>query len=817
MRYLFSFGTVEVLCFLSLLASVSAGERRALVPESLDAFYLNPDESSTLRWRIAKGGAAAPGYQIRNYEGKVVDRGNVAGKDGEVSLTVSLSKGYYDLVLGEEAFGLVVQPAFVGEPDPFFGMDAVLTWLDRREESRSAMVGAMKRAGIAIARERIHWAALEPAEGRWDWDGRDRTLALRELYARAGIPVLEMFHSPGPARGPFPFRSTYPQNLALLARSWPEIHRRFQSGWAGLEVWNEPEGPTYGRRLPADQYVMLVKAMRYAWQVNGIDTPLGGGVFMGGNPGDFHRFTVLNGMLDAIDFVSIHDYKPATKTERLVASYREWLQASGKSGMPIWITESGWSWPKGGGRPLLDDDRQSALEIVMKAVEARACGVARYMPFCLAFYEEGGAKSFSMMGREVTPLRSFGAYARCIAVLAGKTYVGDLSVDDPVIRRARVFRSRDGAEQIAVIYTDLVGSDHQVLLPGAIDRVEGIDGRPLPKDAAGRFALPDGMAYAWIRNPEMRTDTEAAALGRAASEPFQRNGLAASIVLQFLPDPAKVGVSSTRYIVNAEAAGQFPLRVKVHNLAPVAVPVALQVCLPNGLNVPAPAVEVPGLGTSEVNWTLDLSTMIRGAETTPLVVTGSAGADALVDALAIPLLIEGELASYLPAYASSVPLAIGALSEWTPNHSGGAAVTMEALAPGGWRMNARFGDGERWAYPRFRIEKGVLANAGGFLLRARTTGDADVRMVLQQAGGASYLTFDPVIPADGRWHVIHVPIESFEANQEAGNKGDGAWSADEITDVSVGINDRSDERANTLEVSDLIIVGPKVSPKALTP
>jgi len=790
----------------------------ALEPINPASFFTMPEEEVRLAWKVS--GEAKPveeKYRVTNYSGQEVAHGPAPEQEGEVAVTLKLPRGYYDVEVRGQTFGLVVLEPHEGKADDFFGMDAVLTWLDRRPAMREAMVAAMKRSGVAMARERIHWNSIEPAAGQWDWEARDQTLSLRETYARAGLPVLEMFHSPGPARGAFPFRSNYPQDLALLAASWPEIHRKFQSSWGGLEVWNEPEGPAYGNRLPADQYVMVVKAMRHAWVTNHIDTPLGGGVFMGGYPGPFHQFCALNGMLDDVDFVSIHDYKPATKMERLVGLYRDWLRANGREGMPLWITESGWAWPKGGGRPARDDDRMSALEIAMKGVEARACGVTRYMPFCLPFYEENGVKSFSMMGKEVTPLRSIGAYAQSIRVLSGRHYVGDLKTSHPAILRARVFED-DAGGRVAVLYTDMLDDRQTVTLPGKVLKAEGADGRALPLDTQGAFALPDGIAYAWIENAPLETETGALALAQAARQPAPRTATGGAVILQYLPDPAHVSYSSSRYIISPEDASHLPIRVRIFNLSAEPQTLSLRLALPGTTPEESAlrTVEVPAQGTTEALWTVDVSGKWTTPEPQPLLITGARADGTPVSPLAIPLLVEDNLGAYLPAYARQAPLPVDHLKNWTPNHSPAASARM-ITEDGAWKLEVKFGAGDRWIYPKLNLPPGTLAEADGFLLRARAKEAADVRMGLYDSDGATYLTIDPVIPADGKWHVIFVPLASFEANQEAGHKGNGEWRPGDILAVSAGMNDRSENRENTLEISDLLVVGGRNSPQKNAP
>ena len=791
-------------------------QAQPLIPDKADTFFVTPGEETTIVWKVEPkaDGAKQRTYRISDYSGKTVAQGDASIENGKLLVKTNLSRGYYDIEVSGETFGIVSQNAYAGKPDAFFGMDAVLNWLDRRPEMRQVMVRDMKRSGIAMARERINWNQVEPKPGEWNWAESDQAWALRQIYQKEGMPVLEMFHSPGPARGPFPVKSSYPQNLAVLSQAWPVIYGQFKSTWGGLEVWNEPEGP-YGSHLPADQYVMLVKAMRYTLQKNKIAAPLGGGVFIGGDPGLFHQFCASNGMLDDVDFVSLHDYKPATKMERLLRVHRAWLKEGAHEGMPLWVTECGWSWPKAGGRPPLDKDRESALEIAMKGVEAKACGVVRYMPFCLPFYEENGANSFSMMGKDVTPLRSMGAYAQSIRVLAGKNYVGDLPVDDKAILRARVFEGSaesdaDGG-RVIVFYTDVVGDDQKITIPIKASRVEGIDGRALAQDADGKVPIPDGMVYVWSGQGKINRQTKAMALLKTSQRKTGGSGIVSPIVLQYLVDPAHVNFSSTCYLINQDTAAALEVKVRVHNLAANAQKLTLRLALsgekPKVASTREKTVEVPALGVTDVAWSVDGGGKWKSPEALPITVTGNLEGGKAISPLSIPMQVEGELETWLPAYSRKDNLEIGDLSRWSDNITKNGKMQREKIAGGGLKMSVQFGTGDRWNYPKFKLAPGTVSRTSGFLLRARVEKPADVRMALYKKDGTAFITADPLIPADGKWHVVYVPFRSFETDQAIANKSDGDCKPEEIEALSVGINDRSTERTNVLEVDRLILVG----------
>ncbi|EQD55791.1 hypothetical protein B1A_11803, partial [mine drainage metagenome] len=245
------------------------------------------------------------------------------------------------------------------------------------------------------------------------------------------------------------------------------------------------------------QLLPMVKAIAYSFQQADIRVPLVGGVFGQPLPHRFERECARNGLLDQVSAVSFHVYRHGPpEIPHCVAAYRQWLAAFGKPSMPLWITESGKSWPAGTGRPRREQDMTSALSITMKAVEARACGIARYFAFVYPFYVQG-AVNFGMMGQEHTPLRIMAAYVNCVAELSGWSYVGNLKITDHAVLLAPVFARGD--QLTAVVYTGKANSDAALTVAIHGISIRGIDGRMLRRNANGSIPIPDGMVY--LRGP----------------------------------------------------------------------------------------------------------------------------------------------------------------------------------------------------------------------------------------------------------------------------------------------------------------------------
>jgi hypothetical protein len=368
-------------------AELTVQATAGLKPLEIDEFFLTPDQPILLTWKAAiVGPSDRIAYEIRDYWGQSVARGEGTVKsDGAVNVLLkALSRGYYEIYFPQsrETFGIVALEAQTGMADPFFCIDAGLSWLETREELRPALVHSLHRSGIGMTRERLSWGTVNPDRDQWDWEGGPRKYAsLRKTYADQSVPILEILQG-GPRHLGMLRSCPFPQNLVEVARSWKMIGAQFHSGWGATEIWNEPDLEF----MPADQYVVLVKTAALALQESRISTPIVGGVFATIPPGSYFDTCAANGMLDQVDGVSFHTYDPALDMQGMVGRYRAWLKASGKERLPLWVSESGLPWESGPDRPPPDQAADSALEITMKGIESRACGIARYFPFVYTFY-----------------------------------------------------------------------------------------------------------------------------------------------------------------------------------------------------------------------------------------------------------------------------------------------------------------------------------------------------------------------------------------------------------------------------------------------
>jgi len=800
-----------LLLLLTVMLARMAFADTVLKPVSLEKFFLTANQPVDLHWAVEPAAGQEIGYTITDYwDHPVADARATVTADAVLVVPVKLAPGYYDITFPEthQTFGICALLPRRNTADPFFGIDSALSWL-APADTHTALINNLKRCGISMARERLYWGEVSPAADKWN--GATKYTPVRAHYQQQGIRVLELFHEAPVWTGKVGTHG-YPQDLLGTMHSWQTIGKNYGPSWGGLEIWNEPDLAAFAGDASPDQLLPMVKAISYGFRQTDLKTPLVGGVFSSPTD-DFLRACAQNGLLDAVDGISFHNYGSVLDVERQVGRYRDWLRENGKEAMPLWITECGKSWKRGPARPPQPEAAASALDIVMKGVEARACGVARYFPFVYPFYEENDA-NYAMLGKEYTPLRAMAAYAYMAQALSGVPYIGDLATTDPAIQRARVFLN--GERVIIVLYTGQPKADASVKQSLFVRSIAGIDGRPLTQTDPTSIPVPDGLCYIvsdlrMVMN-NLRTDSTAAALVKAARQAPPVHPEPSPVILSFRAhaDGASSLISSSQgYWTSADQAKQFPVRVRLSNLSDQAHTVSLRwlVTTPNERSKPTdgPTVEVPAQGTADVQWTADVSALQTTSAVRTVLITANCADDIpAIAPLALPITIEPELSALLKCYPTATPLDLTDLAKWHEMVAADGHMTMSITPDKHWLLNVTFGKSDPWVYPQLATPPNAFTNRQALVIRAKCANPASVRVILWETGGAGYFTNFPTIPADGKWHAVALPFDKFTplgGTTDANNKLD----LDQISKISLGMNSPSKE--NTLEFSDVYVAG----------
>ncbi|MDR1279639.1 MAG: glycoside hydrolase family protein, partial [Opitutaceae bacterium] len=605
-----------VLASTVLLSSVSAFAQAAsvstanvdLVPADITQLFPKAGAPANIAFRpvyreIPKPeGALSITYQLINYDGRTIANGEAAADErGLFIIRTTLAEGYYEISFGDagKSVGIWSVPRNNIPDDGFYSLDTAMSWLTQ-PEMRPALVKNLKHvlASGGMARERMHWGHINPAQGKWEWETPKAYDSLRRLYSKSGIKILEMFHD---APGWLGRQSAgFPDNLVESDRSWREIARRWHDTWGAIEAWNEADANS--GRQPADQLAPILKVLRHALRTENISTPVGGGVFAGPYPiwtgpnPDYLNLAAENGLLDECDFLSFHYYyEDPLVLEDQVRKFRNWMRAFGHEKKPIWLTETGALRYKEtpGVRPTLQAQSRKSLIYAMQVVEARACGVERIFPFVYTDYNEGRSTLFfGMLDKGNTPLRILAASAQAGRMLSGMEYIGDISEKlVPGVRKIRIFAPVSSMEKnapvLVVLYTDDISSGAKITLPFATKSAQGIDGRNLKLEDNGKTVpAPDGMVYLRVSTKEIaqlvNTDTGAmklCLLAKASSLP--PSPVVADIVLQPKIARGQYAKVSSRGYVLKEDQEHFTVSAGINNLGDTTRTVTLETGLSN--------------------------------------------------------------------------------------------------------------------------------------------------------------------------------------------------------------------------------------------
>jgi hypothetical protein len=779
----------------------------SLAPHRIDTFFVAADDSSELRWRVVAGELTEPiKYVIRDYWETPIAEGHATPtNDGMIQIHLQLAQGFFEVefLATQQRFGVVALPAFSGTPDAFFCIDSAMSWLVKDDTTRNGLIHVLRRSGISMSRERFSWSQINPVGRDWQWESDSRYDLIRRRYAANGIPVLEMCHDAPSWMGRV---GKYPDDLVEAAAAWRQIGLRWQATWGALEVWNEPD-IFFGANLPADQYVTLVKTLAHSTGRATPVVPLVGGVVAHLNR-PFLDNAAKNGLLSQIEAFSFHTYGKAPSMQTLVESYRLWLKAHRREAMPLWLTECGRPWPRGTDRPQEGPDQISALDITMKAVEARCCGVTRYFAFVYPFYEERD-NNFGMMGRFATPLRSMAAYAYLTSVLSHKDYLGDLVCDDSSVLRCRVFG--DDREAVAVLYRGQPDRSATVRLALPALRVAGLDGRSLQPADDGSIPIADGLVYVWLDRQKLRdhlaTDTTAMRLWTTAKEPRPKRAAISPLLMRFEWDSGVFQAKSEGYHISGELPDKTPVAVRVFNLSDQRVDVTLRL---KEAPLLAPLAEpqqisVPAFRSTIANWSLDVKKELDADGRLELIFTAANRDGHEVTRLVINLEGEPSLSQILQQHPDSTRLPITELARWQTNIAGHGKMTMDRTDDDHWQLQATFTESDRWVYPFFRLPESLdLTEAKGIAIRARCQEPATVRLFLWEGDtGIGYLTNRPIILADGRWHTALIRFDALSLSGANRPDANGRLDLDQVKRISVGLN--SDSKENQLELADLYV------------
>jgi hypothetical protein len=306
-------------------------------------------------------------------------------------------------------------------------------------------LSAIAADGVQVVRVGAWWSDLEPAppaggEHRYEWGELDRQVAALARHGLQSEPLLSFSATwASRVRGDYTAAPDGAANFALFAGALAQRYGRGGSFWRehpelpGLpvrayEVWNEENASAYWHpaKTAPEQYADLYAATRAA--IHGSDDSarvLVGGLAAAGNdsvlaPGDFLRRMYahrpdLRGVVDAVGF---HPYARDPKAVyRLIAGFRRSLDTVAGSGVPIELTEIGWTTAD-----TSEHQRAAYLRELATTLPRSGCGIERVEAYAWVGPEQATGDReqwFGIANRDGTNKPSAAGYAQAVRLMRG--------------------------------------------------------------------------------------------------------------------------------------------------------------------------------------------------------------------------------------------------------------------------------------------------------------------------------------------------------------------------------------------------------------
>ncbi len=301
---------------------------------------------------------------------------------------------------------------------------------------RSRSYNVCTRAGATWLRVDFPWADIEPTQGNWQWGKFDAIMDDAEARGIQILPILD-------------YGSAYGGHDKLVSDDldgWLAYVRnvltRYRGRLPAVEVWNEPNitsGDWVFWSGTTAQYVTMLRATYNA--VKAIDPSIK--VVLGGLAGDCESYVsdlYSNGAKGCFDVMAIHPYigthspdeewktgsifnRRSHSLSLYISRVRSIMNANGDSGLPIWITEHGWSTQTAGtsGSAGVSEANQGAY--LAKSMEiAAAHGVEKYFIYNLVAYEDDlsyAEHCFGIVHKDYTAKPAFTAVQAKMRELTG--------------------------------------------------------------------------------------------------------------------------------------------------------------------------------------------------------------------------------------------------------------------------------------------------------------------------------------------------------------------------------------------------------------
>jgi hypothetical protein len=306
-------------------------------------------------------------------------------------------------------------------------------------------LSAIAADGVQVVRVGAWWSDLEPGppaggQHRYAWGDLDQQI---EALARHGLrpePLLSFSATwASKAPGDYTAAPDGPGDFAAFARALAQRYGRGGTFWRGhpdlpalpvtaYEVWNEENATAYWHPAAAApaEYADLYAAARDAiHQADDAARVVVGGLAAADNhavlaPGDFLRrmYAHRPDLRGAVDAVGFHPYaRDPRGVYALIAGFRRSLDATAGPGVPIEVTEIGWTTAD-----TPEQRRAAYLRELAETLPRSDCGIERLEAFAWVGPElEAGDREqwFGIANRDGTNKPSGTAYAQSVRLMRG--------------------------------------------------------------------------------------------------------------------------------------------------------------------------------------------------------------------------------------------------------------------------------------------------------------------------------------------------------------------------------------------------------------
>lgn len=264
-------------------------------------------------------------------------------------------------------------------------------------------------------------------------------------------------------------------------------------------VFNEPEGKWRGSW---EDFVLWHKLTRDAVKSVRPDVSVSGPAFCNINMHLVRKLGSL-GLFDALDAVNVHPYVEGTAPElefiSRIDDFEQYLASIGKSDMPIFYTEFGWTTGVGGWQKSVTREQQA--QYVARSLSLLGTTKMTACVYFALFYRNvnKGEEGFSLIANDNTPTPSLNALATSFKHLGNISKVGKRIKFSPNIF-LNVFETNDKQMLVTAWST----SDEELFVPPfEVTKAFNIMGQRLELTNGNKFNLSQNIIYLYSNDKSL--------------------------------------------------------------------------------------------------------------------------------------------------------------------------------------------------------------------------------------------------------------------------------------------------------------------------